>query len=176
MQLTASLFAEAGLEAAVIGGVARNYWELPRLTYDLDLTVAAEKDAVEIVVRAFVEHGYEVMRNQGPEQRSGPDFVQLLNPRSHQVVELQAAKTDFQALVIERGTPIPGAEPLRVASREDVIVLKLIAFRRKDQDDLVNLANHPDIDWGYIEHWADVWQVSDRLPQLHEWIKAENAG
>jgi hypothetical protein len=171
IKFTAARFAEAALKGTVIGGLARNHWEQPRLTYDLDLTVAADKPGLDLVVEGFVAHGYEVLRSQGPDQPSGPDFVQLYHPELHYVVEFQAAKTEFQSLVIERGVPIPGAEPLTVASREDLVVMKLIAFRSKDQIDLHELASHAEIDWAYIEHWAAVWGVEDRLEQLRAWLQ-----
>ena len=168
---TAAVFARAALKGTIIGGLARNHWEQPRVTYGLDLTVAADKSGLAMVVESFVDHGYVVVRSQEPDQRSGPDFVQLYHPQLHYVVEFQAAKTAFQSLVIERGVPIPGAEPLTVASREDLVVMKLIAFRSKDQNDLDELASHADLDWAYVEHWAGVWGVEDRLEQLRGWLE-----
>jgi hypothetical protein len=55
---------------------------------------------------------------------------------------------------------------LRVATAEDLIVLKLIANRPKDQNDLRGLLELPDLDWPYVEHWAGEWGVLDALRRL----------
>ncbi len=57
---------------------------------------------------------------------------------------------------------------MRVATAEDLIVLKLIANRPKDQVDLLALAALPGIDWSYIERWADAWNVRDVLGRLRD--------
>ncbi len=45
----------AGLRYAIIGGVAIQHWGEPRLTVDLDVTVAVPLDQAEGLVRALVE-------------------------------------------------------------------------------------------------------------------------
>jgi hypothetical protein len=171
----ARLFADAGLAGAVIGGMARNYWAIPRLTFDLDITVMADARAEEAVLAAMQAAGFTVLRAQERESPSGPAFVQLYNPETHHVVEFQAAKTPYQQLLVERAVPMPGAEPLRVATREDMVVLKLIAFRDKDRDDLRELSRVEGLDWDYIEHWAEEWEVVDRLSQVREWLSEGHA-
>lgn len=173
LELVASAFQEAKLRGAIIGGVARNYWEVPRLTFDIDFTVEANPAGIETVIAALADHGFEVLKAQGREQASGPDFVQLYNRDIAQVVELQAAKTPFQEELLRRAIALDDTG-LRVASREDLIVLKLLALRSKDRDDLRELASNASIDWDYVRHWCDVWQVTDRLENLRRAI-AEDA-
>jgi Nucleotidyltransferase of unknown function (DUF6036) len=175
LQLVARLFADAGLAGAIIGGMARNHWAIPRLTFDLDITVIADARAEEAVLAAMEAAGFAILREQDRQSPSGPSFVQAYNSATHQIVEFQAAKTPYQQLLLERALPMPGAEPLRVATREDMVVLKLIAFRDKDRDDLRELSRVGGLDWAYIEHWADEWQVTDRLKQVREWRSAPDA-
>ena len=52
---------------------------------------------------------------------------------------------------------------MRVATVEDLIVLKLIADRTKDQADLEGLLALGALDWAYVERWATTWGVLDRL-------------
>ncbi|MCO5202710.1 MAG: DUF6036 family nucleotidyltransferase [Chloroflexi bacterium] len=173
MELIASAFQKAKLRGAIIGGVARNYWETPRLTFDIDFTVEANPAGLEMVIAALADHGFEVLRAQGREQASGPDFVQLYNRDIAQVVELQAAKTPFQEEVLRRAVALDDIG-LLVATREDIIVLKILALRPKDRDDLRELASHASIDWDYVHYWCDVWQVTDRLENLRRTL-AEDA-
>jgi hypothetical protein len=79
------------------------------------------------------------------------------------VIEVQTAKTRYQHDVEQRAAPAGG---VRVASPEDLIVLKLIADRPKDQEDLRGLARLPSIDWSYVERCAEEWRVQGRLLRL----------
>jgi hypothetical protein len=54
----------------------------------------------------------------------------------------------------------------RVATPEDLIVLKLIADRPKDRQDLLGLVALPDLDWAYVARWAAEWDVAERLAAL----------
>ena len=79
-------------------------------------------------------------------------------------LEVQTAKTDLQREVIRRA--VVAEDGVRIASVEDLIVLKLIANRPKDQADLLALVALPDVDWPYVERWADAWSVGDVLSRL----------
>jgi hypothetical protein len=46
---------------------------------------------------------------------------------------------------------------LRVATAEDLIVLKAIANRAKDQGDLAGLTKLQNLDWAYIDAAAKEW-------------------
>ena len=174
LQSLARVVREAGLDVAIIGGEARNLWRISRLTYDLDFTVRADAIAIAAVIEGMEVLGFRVTRNQSPDATSGPDFLQLYNEATMQVVEMQAAKTEFQELIVTRARPIDGLDPLRVATPEDLIVLKLIADRHKDQDDLRELAQMENLDWPYIEEWAATWEVEDRLQRLRELLNLDD--
>ena len=170
-EVTAAL-AAAGLGAALIGGAAVNAFEDPRYTKDLDFTVEADPAAVNGFVSLLVAAGFIVTRRQERESDAlGPDFVQLRRPGTTDMIDLIVAKTDYQELVIERATP--HGDHLRVATPEDLIVLKLIANRSIDHIDADALARHNPIDWPYVEHWAEVWQVTERLDRLKAGLTPE---
>lgn len=155
---------DAGVPYVLIGGHAVNAWLEPRFTADVDLTVqagAAELARLGAVLQAA---GYRREARHGAEQASGPDFERYASADRLVVIEIQAAKTALQREVIRRG--VVGTEGLRVATPEDLIVLKLIADRPKDQGDLAGLVRLPGLDWAYVEGWAEQWGVLDRLRAL----------
>ena len=155
-----------GIDYALIGGHAVNAWLEPRFTGDVDIVVAAGSDDFDRLKRILADQGFTVTREYGAEQPSGPDFVRFESASSPLVIEVQAAKTRFQGEAIRRATP--GASGARIATVEDLIVMKLIADRPKDQVDLVGLVTLPEIDWAYVEHWAEEWQVLDRLERIRD--------
>jgi len=159
----ARVIEEAGLPYAIIGGHAVNAWLEPRFTADVDITVVADGLGLAALDAAFREAGYSLTREYGAELPSGPDFVRWVSVEGD-VAEVQLAKTDFQREVVRRA--VQNESGARVASPEDLIVLKLIADRAKDRIDLQGLAALPDIDWAYVEGWAREWDVLDRLDRL----------
>ena len=77
---------------------------------------------------------------------------------------MQVAKTQFQREVIQRAS----SGPVRVASPEDLIVMKLIANRPKDRVDLEGLIRLPALDWDHVERWAAEWGVLEELKRLRQ--------
>jgi hypothetical protein len=137
-----------------------------RSTDDYDFIVLADKAAIERVEAALVASGFSYIRRQDSGEASGPDFVQMANRERDLLVDLQAAKTDYQELVVRRARTTPRG--IHVAAPEDIIVLKLIAFRGIDQRDLIPLLRRGGLDWGYIEEWAAFWEVTDRLALIRQ--------
>lgn len=152
-----------GIAYALIGGHAVNVWLEPRFTADVDLTVEVDSEDLERLEQALQVAGFALEVSLGASP-SGPDFVRFRSTDGRVVLELQAAKTSFQFEVIRRATH--ANKGLRVATPEDLIVLKLIANRPKDQIDLFGLAALPSIDWDHVERWAREWNLTEELRRL----------
>lgn len=165
---------ENGLDAALIGGHAVNFWETPRFTEDFDFTVAANPSAIQRIVERLQAEGWEIVHRQHPGGPSGPDFIRMQNPQTRDMLDIQAAKTDYQDLLIRRAVREPG-QPFPVATREDLIVLKLVAWRPVDQQDVLRLGKRQ-IDWEYVAHWCEIWGVTDKLTWLQRTLAEDAAG
>jgi hypothetical protein len=161
--LLLELINETGARVALIGGQATNFWARPRYTDDFDFTVAADPAAIDLLVRGLVERGFEVVREQAGGSPSGPDFVRLERPNKLDAVDLIVAKTEYQDLVVQRAVGADGTA-IPIATVEDLIVLKLIANRSKDHEDINRLIeSRPGIDWPYVRQWAGIWGVEDKI-------------
>lgn len=162
----ARLLDTTGVTAALIGGQARNFWAEPRITRDFDFTVAPDRDPVLNLIEELHERGYISEREQGSDLPSGPDFARLIHPVSGDAIDLQSAKTPYQEGLLRRARRLEPSQLIAVATPEDLIVLKLLAYRSKDMIDLLALGVIDGLDWPYIEHWAGFWEVTDRLAGL----------
>jgi hypothetical protein len=169
--LLSRLFREADLRAALIGGHAVNSWHRPRFTDDFDFTVAADRAGIAVLQAGLEESGFRIRRNQDAGEPDGPDFLQLQHPVTDIVVDLLVAKTPFQERLLERAVSRP-VLPFPVATVEDLIILKLIANRPIDQQDVINLGRRADVDWAYIEAEAPTWHIEQRLARLREAVGA----
>lgn len=120
--------AEAGVQGALIGGYAVNAWVRPRLTELFDFIVLGGREAIERAENDLTTLGFSYVRRQDEHVPSGPEFVKMRHRERRVEIDLQVAKTDFQALVVNRALTVTGSS-VGVATPEDLIVLKLIAGR-----------------------------------------------
>lgn len=157
------LLDEARVEHVVIGGHAVNAWLEPRFTADVDVTVHAGAGDLDRLRAVLAGRGYRVTREHGTALPSGPDFVRFVSEGEGVTLEVQTAKTEFQREVLRRAAASGGP---RIATPEDLIVMKLIANRAKDQLDLLGLVRLDGLDWAYVEAWATEWEVAERLHEL----------
>ncbi|MEW6270312.1 MAG: hypothetical protein AB1689_13560 [Thermodesulfobacteriota bacterium] len=158
------LIESVGVRYALIGAHAVNVWLEPRATADIDLTVQAGVADHERLHEALLAAGFRRAAVDRADAPSGPDFVRYASADGSVVVELQLAKTALQQSLLDRA--VSSDDGVRIATPEDLIVLKLIAGRSKDEIDLLGLARLPDLDWQYVERWAAEWQVADRLADV----------
>ncbi|GAC1598315.1 MAG: hypothetical protein NVS3B21_23710 [Acidimicrobiales bacterium] len=144
-----SVLDAAGTRWALIGALAAlRYRDSPRLTTDIDLLA----DPTEGLTAALEAAGFEAREigdvGEPPHMivvRGGPVRADIL-----------LACVEYQRVALRRAKD-------HVLTVEDVIVHKLIAWRPRDQDDVLSIlrAGHP-FDESYIERWADEWEVTDR--------------
>jgi hypothetical protein len=163
IEAVAALLDRARVPYVLIGAHAVNVWIEPRFTADIDVTVQASRDDLARLAASLASNGLATSREHGAELPSGPDFIRFSSVDGDVVVEVQVAKTDFQREVIRRAVDERG---LRVATPEDLIVMKLIADRPKDRIDLRGLVALPELDWAYVERWAAEWGVAERIDEL----------
>lgn len=145
----AELLAGIGLDPVLIGAHAANiYRATPRFTTDVDFLTTGLDGVEELAAREGLEVRF--MADAGE-----PPHAAFL--RGHDVrVDILAALTDYQLTVIERA--VDG-----VATVEDVIIHKLIAWRSRDRDDIDQiLIAEPTLDDAYLNGWVEAWQVADR--------------
>lgn len=147
-----------GLEFMLIGGQAVLLHGRPRLTEDIDLTLAAGPEALSRVLgacealrleplpedlEAFVRETY-VLPAAEPETGIRVDFIFSTTPYERQAIE--------RAVRVELG----GIE-VPFATAEDLILHKLFAGRPRDLEDAATVVRlqAEKMDWNYLERWAE---------------------
>jgi len=148
----------------LIGALAANrYRRSPRLTQDVDLLLADTGAGLEVLEAALRDAGWDV-------RRATPDGDLLrLKHSDLGIADLMIAGTDYQRTALERarGESIGGGDVVPVLGADDVIVHKLIAGRNQDLADIEAILESGNVlDEGYIERWADFWDVSAQWREL----------
>lgn len=123
---------------ALIGGMAVGLRGLPRHTEDIDILLRVPQLRLPAVLEALKTSGFEL------------DVAQVIgdfNTRQMAVVRFQGFRVDLMKpvlgcidRVIDDASEIDWlGTPTRVASVEGLIILKTLAFRLRDQDDIAKL-------------------------------------
>src|SRR5258706_1204683 len=143
---------EQGVPAAVVGGIAASLLGRPRVTKDVDLVaLVPESDWARLL---------ESGRRLGFEPRAADALafarvsrVLLLKHAPTQIeLDLSFAGLPFEVEVIERASPYTvRGTTFRVASAEDIVVMKALALRPRDIADIEAIIElHPELDLARI--------------------------
>jgi len=171
LQEARAAIGEAGLECAVIGGCAVNAYAEPRATKDVDFVVEVDDERHRLLVAALDARRF--WRASAVGDGGGVPDLALYRDEAGRRVDFLFAHTAFEQSALARSElrqPYAGVE-LAVVSPEDLIVYKLVADREQDRADIAALrralaADGRAIDWSYVERWADVWEIRERLERI----------
>lgn len=164
------------IAATVIGGVAASILGRPRLTQDVDaLAVLPEEDWADAVARASA---YGIV----PRIDDALSFARrsrvLLMRHSPSGIDLDVVfgALPFELAVVEKSTSQDvGGIVLRLPRVEDLLVLKAVARRPKDMEDIRGLLDaNPGLDLTEARRWisefATATSMSDMLEEFDKLV------
>jgi len=170
---TVRIIERLGIPYAVMGGFAARAWGLPRPTFDADIAVAVDDDSLRKLFDALAGEGYDIP----PEHRTGfldtvgafqKAKVNLFYDRHVWHTDLFIVRSEFMHSALNRAqNAMIGQHSVRVMSPEDMIILKLIASRRKDLADIEDIiAISSTLDLQYLKGWAAKLGLAKRLAEF----------
>ena len=145
-----SLLSARGLRAALIGGLAVSLRGQPRMTVDVNVVVLATADEALRLVADLATTPFDPLF-PGVEEVVARSFILPLRHRKTGIrVDLAIGMSGFEQEAVDRATPIMiGAASIPVVSIEDLLVMKALAGRPQDDEDIRGLvaARRGAIDW-----------------------------
>jgi len=153
------------IDYLIIGGIAIGVWGEPRLTEDIDFIIfISKRDIREILNKArnlgFVFDEKSIL---GDVKNTG--VFKIFYNDYH--LDFLIASTDLEKSALKRrvGVKIFGEE-VYVPSKEDLLLLKVIAGREKDLLDAKSIAirQKGNLDKTYLETWAQ--KLSDEAEDM----------
>ena len=166
-----------GLSWFVFGAQAVAVRGAPRATQDIDVTVQVEPMRLRALVEAL---GSEGLRHRYPdtaEELIERGAVVPLSHASGMEVDLVLAGSGLEAIALGRASrvAIDGVE-VPVAQATDLVVMKVLAGRGKDLDDLRSLLAGGEVDLAEVRNilgqLEEALGQSDLLPVLEEAVAA----
>ena len=135
----------------LIGGLALVAWGLPRATLDIDFTLWVTADGMtEVCQRLAARFTARVPDPWGFVRRTR--VLPVIGPAEVRMDFIFAA-FPFEKIMLDRATSrMLGRVPVKVASLEDLILLKVGSSRQRDREDVRMIAttHHSEIDWDYV--------------------------
>jgi hypothetical protein len=139
----------------VIGGQAVLIYGEPRLTRDIDITLGVGPERLPALLALARSLSWRVLVDK-PDEFVHRTFVLPLNdPQSGIRIDLIFSFSSYERAAMDRVRRVSiGKANVRFAAPEDVIVLKIVAGRPRDLEDVRSiLAKRANLDRAYIRHW-----------------------
>jgi len=152
----------------VIGGQAVLVYGEPRLTKDIDVTLAKEPEEVEEVIEAVNKMRLDILVDDPDGFVSQTYVLPTQEPSNGIRVDFIFSSSDYERQAIRRARSVRiGKASVRVAAPEDVIIHKIIAGRPRDLEDTKGvLLKNPDVDTEYIRRWLGNFEQALSQPFL----------
>ena len=163
-----------GIVYMLVGSFSTNAYGIPRSTKDADFVLRLQGDfppAFYVTLGKDFEMDPQLKfeTNTGTYKQemrfAGTPFTVELFRLSEDAFDQERFRRRVAVKLLGRDTFIPTAE--------DVLVMKLRWFRRKDQPDLVNVMTiqRGNLDWAYIESWCRQHGSLARLDAIRKDVK-----
>lgn len=163
----------------LIGGQAVLLHGRPRLTEDVDVTLAMGPEGLPTILEAAASLGLEPL----PDDVEG--FVQetfvlpAADPETALRVDFIFSTTPYERQAIDRAeiVELEGAA-VPFATAEDLLLHKLFAGRARDLEDAESVVRRKgaDLDWDYLERWAREFAAIPGREDLPERVDALRRG
>ena len=129
-----------GRPAMLIGGLAVIARGVPRLTIDIDAVIQGEGLDVDRLWEVLRRSGLEARVTDAEEIAEERLVLLLRHSASGVTVDLSLGWMQFEREAMERATTVDlGGVPVPVATPEDLVVLKAVAWRAVDKFDVTEL-------------------------------------
>lgn len=168
LQRLERLLGEWARPAAIIGGVAVIARCGTRPTEDIDLVAAAGPSDLEMLFALAAKHGFSFDANA--RELASMGLVRFYAKEPGGVgLDILFADNAFYEELLRRATPVViGGVSVRVASAEDLVLLKLEADRPLDIEDVLSIKDGlgASLDMEYLRAQADRLELRHKL-DLH---------
>lgn len=164
---------KAKIPYMITGALASSYYGLPRATTDLDLVVKLEKSSVGRFVEVARKAEFKIHEKEVLTMVEIGNRVIMETPEAYRVdLWLPRSKYDEVALSRRRREKIFG-ESMYICSPEDLILHKLKAGRRQDEEDVIGvlIRQCAKLDKKYLSSWAASLGVKKPLRRVIEQAK-----
>jgi hypothetical protein len=169
LQSLLELLAEANIPHVLIGGLAVSQLSRPRLTADIDVLTYLDDDSrIPELIECAGRGGFTPRIQEAESYARQNRVLLLIHDRSKISVDISLGMLPFEREVIERSSRVTaGNLQLPLPSVEDLVILKAVAHRPVDLQDITNLVEaHPRLDRKRIEQVVGEFAKALEMPEV----------
>jgi len=152
----------------VIGGLSVSIVSQPRPTLDVDVVVWLDPEGWAAFLESGKQHGIEPRTADALEFARQRRVLLLQHRESGIAIDLSFGALPFEDEMINRSRVVSLSNVrLRVATPEDLIIMKMIAHRDQDLRDIENIVRVcPGLDLDRIRYWVHEFGLVLENPEL----------
>ncbi len=157
----------------IIGGIAVGFLGKPRFTADVDAVfLLSTQDISQFLDFAQAENIFPRIQNAEEFARKNRVLLLKHNPTETDI-DISLGILPFEEEMVARGSTKSIANlSIRLPTPEDLIIMKAIAHRSKDLEDIRTIADkNPNLDVQRIEEWVKAFGEVMEAPDLWGLIK-----
>lgn len=169
----------AGIDYMIVGGIANAIWGEPRATVDVDVTVAVDNPELSATVERLAHSFHAAVPD--PEAFVRSTRVLPLDTAAGIRIDVIFALLSFEVAAVQRAVRVAfGSRPVRVVTPEDLILMKVISERPRDQADAEALVRRraDTLDRAYLEprinEFAETLERPEILAHWRRWLGGGN--
>jgi predicted nucleotidyltransferase len=169
--------ANAGLPYMVFGGQAVLLYGEPRLTRDIDVTLGVDPSELARVIDVIQSLSFRILTENAAEFVRETLVLPAIDPKTGIRIDFVFSLSQFERAAIERSRTIDvDGVGVQFVSLEDLIVMKLLAARPRDLEDVAAiLRKNRDFNRSHVEKWLREFdqELNTRLEEQFLRIVAE---
>jgi hypothetical protein len=153
----ATALERAALPYMVFGGQAVLLYGEPRVTRDIDITLGVDPSQPAPVLRVIEQLKLRILVDDVDEFLKQTFVLPVLDPKANIRIDFVFSLTEYERQAIGRSRLVQiGDVGVRFVSVEDLIVMKVIAGRPRDLEDVVSvIRKNPAFDLAHVEKWLN---------------------
>ena len=152
----------------VIGGVAASLLGRPRLTRNVDAVVLLDEDHWGEFLAAGTQHGFVPRRADALAFAQETRVLLVRHEESGIDADIVFGSLAFEKEAVTRATWVElGGVRVPLPLPEDLIVMKVVAHRPRDLDDIeAILAAHPKLNLRRVRRWVREFSAALKMPEI----------
>lgn len=151
------LFNSLKLDHALIGGLACSLHGRTRVTDDVDILLLCDQEQAFFILEHLDRSPFETLFPDVDSVIRRSFILPLLHRDTQVPVDVSIGVSGFENQIVKRARPIDiGGEAIRVATPEDLLLMKILARRPQDLTDIDGIVGvqKERIDWDYCINTA----------------------
>ena len=156
------------IPGVIIGGIAASVLGRPRLTRDIDALAILPEDEWQRVVDSSAQYGIEARIDDALAFARRSRVLLLRHIASGINLDVIFGGLDFEQSAVESALDLEiGGISIRLPRVEDLLVMKAVAGRPKDLEDIRGLLDaHPEADCEEARRWVREFATAASMPDL----------